>query len=367
KLHRGWSRSASADSSRHGRLMPGARQLGGRDKDVMYKVAVTTGDLKNSGTDAKVFIKLKGTKGKVPKTRLTKRAGSVKSAKNVAFRFTKGSTHVFKIWGPNIGTLRSLVIETSALKKEEAWNLQEVEVTNTKTNKSWHFFCNQWFSLFHGDGQTSREFFPAQISKTEYEVVTVTGDKTGAGTNANVFMTLYGKTGTTGKIHLKNVDKASFQSGSTDTFRFKSNCHDNTGLAPGWYLERVVVTDLKNPQWKYFFPCGQWLAKDEGTGDICKDLIGSRDPLAIRKATKYKVTVYTGNKNGGGTDANVSITMFGEFGDSGEKRLHKTRRNCFEKNSVDEFILQCPTLGRLQRIRIGHDNSGFSPGWYLDK
>ena len=48
-------------------------------------------------------------------------------------------------------------------------------------------------------------------------------------------------------------------------------------------LFQVVVTDLKNPQWKYFFPCGQWLAKDEGDGEICRDLIGNRDPLAIRK------------------------------------------------------------------------------------
>lgn len=53
----------------------------------------------------------------------------------------------------------------------------------------------------------------------------------------------------------------------------------------------------------------------------------------IFSASKYKVTVYTGNKSGAGTDANVSITMFGEFGDSGEKNLTKTRRNCFEKNS----------------------------------
>ena len=43
------------------------------------------------------------------------------------------------------------------------------------------------------------------------------------------------------------------------------------------------MTDLKNPKWKYFFPCGQWLAKDEGDGQISRDLVGSRDPLAIRK------------------------------------------------------------------------------------
>lgn len=34
---------------------------------------------------------------------------------------------------------------------------------------------------------------------------------------------------------------------------------------------------------------------------------------------------------------------------------------------MDEFIIQCPKLGRLERLRVGHDNSGFGPGWYLDK
>jgi hypothetical protein len=60
--------------------------------------------------------------------------------------------------------------------------------------------------------------------------------------------------------------------------------HDNTGFGAGWFLDRVVVTDLQHPKkWKFFFPCGQWLAKDEGDGLICRDLIGSTDPLAIRK------------------------------------------------------------------------------------
>lgn len=44
------------------------------------------------------------------------------------------------------------------------------------------------------------------------------------------------------------------------------------------------MTDLRNPKWKYYFPCGQWLAKDEGDGQICRDLTGSLDPLAVRKS-----------------------------------------------------------------------------------
>ena len=49
-------------------------------------------------------------------------------------------------------------------------------------------------------------------------------------------------------------------------------------------------------------------------------------------ANKYKVTVYTGDKRGAGTDANVYITLFGEMGDSGERKLD-TSSNNFERLS----------------------------------
>jgi hypothetical protein len=50
-----------------------------------------------------------------------------------------------------------------------------------------------------------------------------------------------------------------------------------------FYSLQVVVTDLNNPRWKFYFPCGAWLAKDEGDGLICRDLVGSSDPLGVRK------------------------------------------------------------------------------------
>ena len=84
----------------------------------------------------------------------------------------------------------------------------------------------------------------------DYEVTVITGDKTAAGTDASVFITIYGRTGATAKTHLKSVkNKKPFQQGSSDIFKFHSNCvgplkkvkieHDNTGIAPGWFLERV--------------------------------------------------------------------------------------------------------------------------------
>lgn len=51
---------------------------------------------------------------------------------------------------------------------------------------------------------------------------------------------------------------------------------------------------------------------------------------------KYVVTVKTGDLSGAGTDANVFLTMFGDKGDSGERKLHssETHTDKFERNQV---------------------------------
>ena len=87
--------------------------------------------------------------------------------------------------------------------------------------------------------------------------------------------------------------------------------HDNTGFGAGWFLDRVVVTDLKNPKWKYYFPCGQWLAKDEADGLICRDLLGSRDPLAVRrsKSTFFKICLSSWKRNRFGNTNNTFIEI----------------------------------------------------------
>lgn len=66
-----------------------------------------------------------------------------------------------------------------------------------------------------------------------------------------MFITIYGKTGATHKQHLKAKSSSTFQQGRSDTFKIHANCvgplkririeHDNKGIAPGWFLERVSV------------------------------------------------------------------------------------------------------------------------------
>lgn len=53
-------------------------------------------------------------------------------------------------------------------------------------------------------------------------------------------------------------------------------------------------------------------------------------------AHTYKVSVMTGDVYGAGTDANVYLTIYGDQGDTGERKLRKseTNSNKFERGSV---------------------------------
>ena len=54
------------------------------------------------------------------------------------------------------------------------------------------------------------------------------------------------------------------------------------------------------------------------------------------------MNVYTGDVSGAGTDANVFCTIFGDKGDSGERKLHKseTYTDKFERAHVSVMYCQ---------------------------
>uniref|UniRef100_A0A8C3C408 Lipoxygenase homology domains 1 n=1 Tax=Cairina moschata TaxID=8855 RepID=A0A8C3C408_CAIMO len=191
---------------------------------------------------------------------------------------------------------------------------------------------------------------------------------------ANVFVTLFGEHGITPKTHLTSKSSTAFERSKTDVFRVKTNNvgqikkirieHDNTGLNAGWFLDRVIVTDMNRPHLRFYFPCNNWLSKEDGDGLYVRDLIGSLNPMDVPKINKYVVRVFTGEVSGSGTDADVFINIFGEKGDTGVRKLDNDKDN-FEKGAEDKFTLDAPNLGRLRKINIGHNNKGGSAGWFL--
>ena len=110
----------------------------------------------------------------------------------------------------------------------------------------------------------------------------MTGDVRHAGTDANVFVTISGEKGDTGRRPLTQRFRNLFERNQTDVFVIEASDlgtltaltieHDNKGFGSGWLLDRVIVTDEKRNV-RVEFPCGKWLDKKKDDGQICRTLL----------------------------------------------------------------------------------------------
>lgn len=100
-------------------------------------------------------------------------------------------------------------------------------------------------------------------------------------TDANVFVTLFGSSGSSAsKIPLTKPGVNLFEVGQTDVFNVESNDvgeisllrieHDNSGNNPAWFLVSVTVTNLQTQQ-KCQFLCNRWFAAKWEDQKISRD------------------------------------------------------------------------------------------------
>lgn len=99
-------------------------------------------------------------------------------------------------------------------------------------------------------------------------------------TGANVYLSLYGTKASSGELVLLNAGE-SFGQSAVDTFiRRLADLgsverlhvrHDNTGLGPGWFLDRIAIRNQDTHE-EWMFPCNRWLARYEDDGEIERTL-----------------------------------------------------------------------------------------------
>jgi hypothetical protein len=231
---------------------------------IKYLVEVKTADIRGAGTDANVFAQLFGKNGESGERRLESSGNN----------FERGHTDKFTIEAVDLGELTKLRIGHDGTGFGSGWFLDNVVVTNEKMGTKWVFNCNKWLDKGEDDGLIVRELLPennpADTKVVKYKVSVHTGDKRGAGTDANVFIILHGETGDTGKRKLEGAGN-NFERGRIDTFGIEAIDigeltkitigHDGSGFGSGWFLDNVVVRDqtLRNKDYK--FQCGRWLDK----------------------------------------------------------------------------------------------------------
>jgi len=84
------------------------------------------------------------------------------------------------------------------------------------------------------------------------------------------------------------------------------------------------------------------------------------------KIIKYTIKVETGDIINAGTDAAVSIKLYGTKGESTFIQLDSKRDN-FENSDKDNFNIMHEDIGNITTITIKHDNSGNKADWFLEK
>jgi len=341
-------------------------------KHSRYKVTITTGSRRGSGTDAAIHINLIGE---------TNESG----VHPLDGSFERGEVDEFGIECVELGTIKQIRIGHDNSGFGPGWFLDKVTVRNESDGRGlsntlnfftfshqtleYYFLVGRWLAKDEGDGKIALDLNPSnedgQASRPviTYRVTVETGDRRGilfrkkkkknfnsirlgAGTDANVFVELYGENGKTGEKILDGGKKA-FERSSKDVFGIESEDlgiirkirvgHDGKGFAAGWSLEKVLVRNETSGDgemthsfcllffhWflEYYFLCGRWLAKDEDDGSLVREIVASTEnrPASVPLVT-YKLTVITADRRGAGTSSDVFATLYGQEGDSGEQAL----------------------------------------------
>ncbi|XP_013400766.1 lipoxygenase homology domain-containing protein 1 [Lingula anatina] len=230
-----------------------------------YVITTVTGKGREAGTDCNVYITLCGKGKESPAVHLSPPDKKC---------FRKGSADTFNIKTKDVGELNKIRIEHDGSGDHPHWFLKQVEVKDVVEGISYVFPCSKWLSVLDGHNIWV-ELMPSgkgdapigtQIQKgkgatkkrvkVDYTVHVTTGKKRGAGTNAQVFVQIFGRGLNTEKLILDSSasNKDPFESGQTDIFKLSAPNvgiikkiligHNNEGFAAGWYLDKVVIQKM---------------------------------------------------------------------------------------------------------------------------
>ncbi|XP_069075312.1 lipoxygenase homology domain-containing protein 1-like [Pleurodeles waltl] len=150
-----------------------------------------------------------------------------------------------------------------------------------------------------------------------------------------------------------------------EVYKVRLTC-DNIPAFKGWNIISLLMKEEETNQ-EIQCTCNWWFAPSKENVEMIKEFpaeIKGKQPLPVNK---YYVSVYTGDHWGAETFANVYLTIYGERGDTGARKLEQslTSGKPFQRNKVDSFIVEAVSLSQLQKIVFGHDGEGYGSGMLL--
>ena len=114
-----------------------------------YKVTIFTGEAKDAGTDARVYLKILGSNGSYSLSDV--------NDPNDNDDFEAGDVNRLIIASSrDLGDLKQITIGHDNAKKGPGWYLDGVKIVNMRTNQEWSFPVYRWLSKSDDDGKIER-------------------------------------------------------------------------------------------------------------------------------------------------------------------------------------------------------------------
>ncbi|XP_028592785.2 oxygen-regulated protein 1 [Podarcis muralis] len=349
---------------------------------VSYQVYVYTGHLEDAETDSSVYLCIYGERGDSGLRLLHKSDKVVK--------FQRGMVDQFEIQAVSLGRLQKVLLCCKAYSMSQYWYCEKVVIREPEKNSEYIFNCERWLP-FTSQGTVHSEIelsaqemqinhqlkMQEEENGEDWKITVVTGGFETAGTTATVSLYVYGENKASGPIILGSGKHQLFNPHSTDTFKINLKDvgelykirigHDNSGPDPSWYLDEIRMNSPLDQE--ICLPVNCWLSESQGDGETWREIATGRPNKALLPLVFYNISVYTGTIPGAETNSNVYITLFGTRGDSGKRKLHKSRTNkvSFQRGQTDVYSMMAVSLGVVNKILISHDGTGPGSGWFLEK
>lgn len=246
--------------------------------NVAYEIQVRTSNRKDAGTDANIFLTLKGDKGTSPEIKLD----------NAEDNFEKNKLDTF-LPPPmeDVGNISEITLRHDNSGDKGGWHVNYVQVRRTSDGAIFMAMFDRWLAKDQEDKKLTATKPAQQTFKPEtqtskpvvYEIQILTSDKEDAGTDANVFVALMGANGRkTLEIKLDN-DEDNFERNKLDLFRLPpmedlgniaeiTLRNDNSGKKKGWHVNYALVRRTTDGE-AFIAKFDRWLAVDEADKKLC--------------------------------------------------------------------------------------------------
>ncbi len=273
--------------------------------------------------------------------------------------------------------MKKIRVSHDAKGVRREWYLDRIELTNMQTKKQYVFIHKNWLSKKENSLSVDIPLFKhghETIGQTIYRLTVKTSDISGAGTNANVFVVLFGENGDSGELELKksetNSDK--FERNKTDVFTFNGILslgeltklrvrHDNSGSLIGnthWHLEYIKVDDLASGR-SYKFECNKWLSESKDDKQIVRDLtlnakdFDHRNTPRLGDRTSYEVVVHTADERDAGCKQNLELIIVGENNQDVAKLFENTYESkILRRGQADKFVFKSKSIGTIKKLYL---------------